>query len=55
MRKVGGDLAADGFLKAMGTTRETAVDAVAERREKRIGQQAFWAARRKTRSTAPPR
>src|SRR3954462_5972057 len=43
MRKVGGDLAADGFLKAMGTTRENLSMSVAERRQKRIGQQAFWA------------
>jgi predicted TIM-barrel fold metal-dependent hydrolase len=43
MRKVGGDLAADGFLKAMGTTRELLSMSVAERREKRMGQQAFWA------------
>ena len=32
MRKVGGDLAADGFLKAMGTTRELLSMSVAERR-----------------------
>src|SRR5438067_10772934 len=43
MRKVGGDLAGDGFLKAMGTTREILSMSVAERRHKRIGQQAFWA------------
>jgi len=43
MRKVGGDLAADGFLKAMGTTREALSMTVAERRHKRIGQFAFWA------------
>src|ERR1700745_3174882 len=43
MRKVGGDLAADGFLKAMATTRESLSMTVAERRHKRIGQQAFWA------------
>ena len=43
MRKVGGDLAADGFLKAMGVTREALSMSVAERRHKRIGQQAFWA------------
>ena len=43
MRKVGGDLAADGFLKAMGTTRELLSMSVAERRDKRLGQQAFWA------------
>src|SRR5438309_9282791 len=43
MRKVGGDLAADGFLKAMGATREALSMSVAERRHKRIGQQAFWA------------
>jgi hypothetical protein len=43
MRKVGGDLAADGFLKAMGTTRELLSMSVAERRHKRRAQQAFWA------------
>src|SRR5271167_3765765 len=43
MRRVGGDLAADGFLKAMGRTREALSMSVAERRHKRIGQQAFWA------------
>src|SRR6516164_11119238 len=43
MRKVGGDLAADGFLKAMGTTRELLSLSVAERRNKRLAQQAFWA------------
>ena len=32
MRKVGGDLAADGFLKAMGTTSEALSLSVAERR-----------------------
>ena len=42
MRKVGGDLAADGFLKAMGTTREALSMSAAERRHKRIGQPAFW-------------
>jgi len=43
MRKVGGDLAADGFLKAMGRTRELLSMSPAERRHKRLGQQAFWA------------
>jgi hypothetical protein len=43
MRKVGGDLAADGFLKAMGTTRELLSMSMAERRDKRLGQQGFWA------------
>src|SRR5438067_4025820 len=43
MRKVGGDLAGDGFLKAMGTTREILSMSVAERRHKRMGRQAFWA------------
>src|SRR5439155_21889608 len=42
MRKVGGDLAADGFLKAMGVTRESLSMSVAERRHKRIGQSACW-------------
>src|SRR5438105_3865982 len=45
MRKVGGDLAADGFLKAMGTTRENLSMSVEERRQKRVGQQACWARR----------
>jgi predicted TIM-barrel fold metal-dependent hydrolase len=43
MRKVGGDLAADGFLKAMGTTREALSLSPPERRHKRVAQQAFWA------------
>ena len=55
MRKVGGDLAADGFLKAMGTTRESLSTSPAERRHKRMAQQAFRAARPRTRSTAPRR
>ena len=42
MRKVGGDLAADGFLKAMGTTRDALAMTPAERRTKRVGQSAFW-------------
>ena len=55
MRKVGGDLAADGFLKAMGTTRELLSMTIAERREKRWVSRRSGRARRKTRSTAPPR
>src|SRR5690349_22973339 len=43
MRKVGGDLAADGFLAAMATTRDSLSMTVAERRHKRIGQSAFLA------------
>src|ERR1700730_5936041 len=43
MGKCGEDLAADGFLKAMATTRESLSMSVAERRHKRIGQSAFWA------------
>jgi predicted TIM-barrel fold metal-dependent hydrolase len=43
MRQVAGDLAADGFLKAMATTREALSLPVAERHRRRIGQQAFWA------------
>src|SRR5271155_6019863 len=43
MRKIGGDLAADGFLKSMGTTRELLSMPVAERQQKRLAQQAFWA------------
>src|SRR6516162_9491883 len=41
--RVGGDRAADGFLKTMGTTRELLSMSVAERRQKRRAQQAFWA------------
>ena len=55
MRKVGGDLAADGFLKAMGATRDSLSMTVAERRHKRSASRRFGAGRRKTRSTAPPR
>src|SRR5258708_8098525 len=43
MRKVGGDLAAEGFLKAMAPTRESLSISVAERRRKRIGHSAFVA------------
>jgi predicted TIM-barrel fold metal-dependent hydrolase len=42
MRKVGGDKAADGFLAAMQTTRDSLSMSVAERRRRRIGQPAFW-------------
>jgi transposase-like protein len=39
----GGDLAAEGFLKATGKTRELLSMSVADRREMRMGQEAFWA------------
>ena len=42
MRKVGGDLAADGFLKAMGTTREALVDVAGRAPAQALGQPAFW-------------
>src|SRR6185503_2436000 len=42
MRKVGGDLAADGFLAALQTTRDALSMSVAERRRRRIAQPAFW-------------
>jgi predicted TIM-barrel fold metal-dependent hydrolase len=42
MRAVGGDLAADGFLAAMQTTREALSLSVAERTRRRIAQPAFW-------------
>jgi predicted TIM-barrel fold metal-dependent hydrolase len=42
MRKVGGDLAADGFLAAMKTTRDALSMSVGERRRRRIAQPAFW-------------
>jgi predicted TIM-barrel fold metal-dependent hydrolase len=43
MRKVRGDLAADGFLKAMATTRMALQMTPAERRRRRVAQPAFWA------------
>ena len=43
MRKVGGALAADGFLKAMGVTRDSLTMTVDERRHRRIPQQGFMA------------
>src|SRR5690242_18536435 len=42
MRKAGGDLAADGFLAALQTTRDALSMSVAERRRRRIAQPAFW-------------
>jgi predicted TIM-barrel fold metal-dependent hydrolase len=42
MRKVGGDLAAEGFLAALQTTQDSLALSVAERRRRRIGQPAFW-------------
>src|SRR5271170_5750180 len=42
MRKVGGDLAADGFLKAMDVTRASLALGVEERRKHRIAQPGFW-------------
>jgi predicted TIM-barrel fold metal-dependent hydrolase len=42
MRKVGGDLAAEGFLAAMKTTQDALSMSVDERRRRRIAQPAFW-------------
>ena len=42
MRKVGGDLAADGWLAALKTTQDALGMSVAERRRRRIAQPAFW-------------
>src|SRR5499426_3087212 len=42
MRKVGGDKAADGFLAALQTTRDSLGMSVAERRQRRVAQQGFW-------------
>src|SRR5271154_818964 len=42
MRKVGGDLAADGFLKAMDVTRTSLALGVEERRRRRLAQPGFW-------------
>src|SRR6266478_74575 len=42
MRKVGGDLAADGFLAAMRTSVDALRMSVEERRCRRIGMPIFW-------------
>jgi predicted TIM-barrel fold metal-dependent hydrolase len=42
MRKVGGNLAAEGFLAAMKTTQDALSMSVEERRRRRIAQPAFW-------------
>src|SRR2546428_11263626 len=42
MRKVGGDLAADGFLAALRTTTDALSMSVAERSRRRIAQPGFW-------------
>jgi predicted TIM-barrel fold metal-dependent hydrolase len=42
MRKVGGDLAADGFLKAMDVTRDALQQGVEERRRRRLAMPGFW-------------
>jgi len=42
MRKVGGDLAADGFLKAMAVTRDSLLLSVEERRKHRVSMPGFW-------------
>jgi predicted TIM-barrel fold metal-dependent hydrolase len=42
MRKVGGDLAADGFLKAMDVTRDALAQGVEERRRRRLAMPGFW-------------
>jgi len=53
MRKVGGDLAADAFLAALRTTRESLSTSVDERRRRGIGQEGFWTrAERNTRDRA---
>ena len=42
MRKVGGDKAADGFLKAMAVTRDSLMLSVAERKRRRVAMPGFW-------------
>ena len=42
LRKVGGDVAADGFLAAMGTTKTTLDMSVAERKRRRLAMPGFW-------------
>src|ERR1700722_10168330 len=42
MRKVGGDLAADGFLAAMNATKAALDMPVAERKRRRVAMPGFW-------------
>jgi predicted TIM-barrel fold metal-dependent hydrolase len=42
LRKVGGDVAADGFLAAMGSTRTALNMTVAERRRRQLAMPGFW-------------
>src|SRR3989475_7231437 len=42
MRKVGGDLAAEGFLAALKTTQDALSMSLAERRRRRVAQPGFW-------------
>ena len=42
MRKVGGDLAADGFLASMAATRDALALGVEERRRRRMAMPGFW-------------
>jgi predicted TIM-barrel fold metal-dependent hydrolase len=42
LRKVGGDVAADGFLAAMGTTKTALNMSVAERKRRRLAMPGFW-------------
>ena len=42
MRKVGGDLAADGFLASMAVTRDSLLLSVEERRRRRVSMPGFW-------------
>src|SRR6184192_619208 len=42
MRKVGGDLAAEGFLAALKTTQDALSMSLTERRRRRIAQPGFW-------------
>src|SRR6184192_1518945 len=42
MRKVGGDLAAEGFLAALKTTQDALSMSLTERRRRRVAQPGFW-------------
>src|SRR3989442_7366698 len=42
MRKVGGDLAAEGFLAELKTTQDALSMSLAERRRRRVAQPGFW-------------
>ena len=55
LRKVGGDLAVEGFAGAADGTADVLSMTVEERRRRRISQEAFWQHPSATPAIAPPR